>query len=283
MRIRVRDVELFFDVEGATLVPQGPAMLQRPTVVALHGGPGTDHASLRPELSGLAAIAQVVFLDQRGHGRSDRSRPQSWTMENWADDLFEFCQALGIDKPVVFGVSFGGTVALHYAARHPEHPAKLILDSTAAYEDVERSCRTFERLGSLEVAAAARAFLTAPSPETASEYRRLCLPLYLRQRSPAQMGEASARSIHNPEITAHWAATRHLAPDLRPHLAKISCPTLILIGNDDPMATVEGAEELASLIPAGLATIVRFESTGHNVVREQPERALEVIAEFLAN
>ena len=70
MRITVNDTELYFDVEGPALVPDGPTMRERPTMLVLHGGPGFDHAYFKPALSALADTAQVVYLDLRCQGRS---------------------------------------------------------------------------------------------------------------------------------------------------------------------------------------------------------------------
>ena len=57
------------------------------------------------------------------------------------------CDALGIEKPIVLGGSFGGFVAQSYATRHPGHPAKLILASTAAKIVYEEVFAAFERVG----------------------------------------------------------------------------------------------------------------------------------------
>src|SRR5262249_37430691 len=127
MFVRVGDVRLFFDVEGPKLVPEGPLMRERPTLLCLHGGPGLDHSAHRPAFSALSTIAQVIYLDQRGHGRSDRSVPEQWNLAQWADDVRGFCEVLGLERPIVMGTSFGGYVAMKYATRYPEHPAKLIL------------------------------------------------------------------------------------------------------------------------------------------------------------
>lgn len=75
MRVSVGDCRLYVDVEGPGLVPEGPTMRQRPSLVALHGGPGFDHMSFKPRFGALADVAQVVYVDQRGQGRSDRSTP----------------------------------------------------------------------------------------------------------------------------------------------------------------------------------------------------------------
>ena len=126
MWVRVNGVRLFFDVEGASLVPDGPLMREKPTLLLLHGGPGFDHSLYKPALSSLADVAQVVFLDHRGNGRSEAGPPEGWTLAQWGDDVRAFCDALGIVRPIVYGASFGGMVALAYATRHPDHPATPI-------------------------------------------------------------------------------------------------------------------------------------------------------------
>ena len=132
MWVSVNGVRLFFDVEGASLVPDGPSMRQKPTIVLLHGGPGLDHSIYKPSFSSLADIAQVIFLDHRGNGRSEPGPQAAWTLAQWGDDVRTFCDLLGIAQPIIYGASFGDTVALAYATRHPTHPAKLILVSTEA-------------------------------------------------------------------------------------------------------------------------------------------------------
>src|SRR5712691_1849545 len=110
MHVLVNGVRLFFDVEGASLMPEGPAMREKPTLLLLHGGPGLDHSIYKPAFSALADIAQVIFLDHRGNGRSDPGSPEMWTLAQWADDVRAFCEALGIARPIVYGASFGGRV-----------------------------------------------------------------------------------------------------------------------------------------------------------------------------
>ena len=71
MHVSVNGVRLFFDVEGAKYVPDGPAMREKPTLLLLHGGPGFDHSIYKPAYSALADIAQIIYLDHRGNGRSE--------------------------------------------------------------------------------------------------------------------------------------------------------------------------------------------------------------------
>lgn len=63
MHTAVNATELYFDVEGTGLIPDGPTMRERPVALLLHGGPGFDHAYFKPALSILADTAQLVYLD----------------------------------------------------------------------------------------------------------------------------------------------------------------------------------------------------------------------------
>ena len=87
-------MRLYFDVEGVGLAAGETAMTQRPTLILLHGGPGFDHSGYKPAFGRFADICQVVYLDHRGQGRSDRGNPDDWTLDTWADDVVRFCAAL---------------------------------------------------------------------------------------------------------------------------------------------------------------------------------------------
>ncbi len=80
MHVGVNGVRLFFDVEGAQFVPDGPVMREKPTLLLLHGGPGFDHSLYKPAYGALADVAQVIYLDHRGNGRSEAGprNPGHW-------------------------------------------------------------------------------------------------------------------------------------------------------------------------------------------------------------
>ena len=163
MRIDIgADVRLYVDIEGAGLVPDGATMRAKPTLVLLHGGPGFDHSGFKPAFSRLADLAQIVYYDHRGHGRSDRRPSAEWTLDHWADDVVRLCDALGIHKPIVLGQSFGGFVAQRYLARHPEHPSKVVLSSTSPHLGLARKLAMFERLGGAAARESAERFWTRP-------------------------------------------------------------------------------------------------------------------------
>ena len=278
MRVKIGDVRLFFDVEGAKLRPDGAKMREVPTVVLLHGGPGFDHSNFKPDFSRLTEIVQVVYLDHRGNGRSDRGDRSKWNLPQWGDDLRSFCEALEIERPIVMGTSFGGMVAMSYATRHPEHPGKLVLSSTAALSRQDRSLDMFERLGGAEAREAARRFFDNPGPETMADYQKKCLPLYNRTPSGP---ESLLRSVMNLELMADFFKHESHTFNFLPELGRIKCPTLIAAGELDPITPVADAKDIAAAIAPGLARLEVFENAGHGAHRDQPDRFFKVLNEFI--
>ena len=284
MRIEVNGVRLFFDVEGAKLVPDGPVMREKPTLILLHGGPGMDHSSFKPGFSQFADIAQVIYIDHRGNGRSDRQPQDAWALAQWGDDIFEFCRALEIEKPIVMGQSFGGFVAIAYGTRHPEHPGKLIFSSTAAQGQahVERSIELFRRFGGDAIAEMARHALTVgyDDPEFVMRWITQAMPFYNTKAAPDP--DARSRGVASGKVLTQFLGPggEGLSFDMLADLAKIQCPTLVLGGEDDPITPIESSEDIAAALPQQLVRFKRFAGAGHGVFRDDP-RGYDVIREFI--
>lgn len=273
------DVRLFVDIEGAGLVPDGTQMRAKPTLVLLHGGPGYDHSSFKPIFSQLADVAQIVYVDHRGHGRSSRRPAAEWTLDTFADDVVRLCDVLGIVKPVVLGQSFGGFVAQRYLARHPAHPAKVILSSTSHHMGLDRKLDMFEKLGGPAARAAARAFWTDPCEATWAPYQRVCTPLY-NTRPPAD-AQARERTVFNTEILFASARGEQRTMDLLPGLARVRCPVLVMAGDADPVTPLADAQEIAAAIPAPWGRLQTFAQVGHGAWRDEPELAMRAIRSFV--
>jgi proline iminopeptidase len=280
VKVRVDDVDLFFDVEGIALHADGRTLTERPTLVLLHGGPGADHNYFKPIFATMTDVAQVVYLDQRGHGRSDRSTLDRMTLETWADDVRAFCEALHIEKPVVLGNSFGAEVALAYATRHPDHPGKLVIDGGAARLDLDAVMATFERLGGARAREVAERFWSSPFDPN-SDYKSVCLPLYSRRNDGGTLNDALLRTQWNTELIALYLERFAHQIDFRGDLHKIACPTLVLAGEDDPFAPIESAREIAAGINPALVRLESFADCGHGVFREDPDRAFAILREFV--
>lgn len=278
MRVQVDDVRLFFDVDGAKLVPEGAWMRERPTVVLLHTGPGADHSSYKDHVGrGLAEVAQVVYLDVRGAGRSDRSTPGNWNLDTWADDLAAFCAELGIERPVLLGTAFGAYVAVRASTRHPGLPSRLVLVSAVARYSHTRSVTVFDRLGGPAAGDVAARYFADPSEATFADFMRVCVPLYTRTPLSA---DVLARMELNTELGYHWDAGEARTFDLRPEAASVPCPVLVLAGEDDPSTTVAGTRELVEALPPSLVRFESFPNVGHGVFRDRPE-AIDLVRDFV--
>jgi len=255
-------------------------------LLLLHGGPGFDHSIYKPAYSALADIAQIIYLDHRGNGRSEDGPREGWNLAQWGDDVCAFCDVLGIMHPIVLGASFGGMVALAYATRHPAHPSKLVLVSTEAAGGSyrERRVELFERFGGPEVGALARRrFLEVggqPDQAWLDAWRRLAFPLYTRiPRDPDMARRAFNRSEVLDWFTKPDGESR--AFNMFPDLHRIQCPTLILGGEDDPIHPIESQADIAAALPAHLVQFERFANCRHAVVPDAPERAMAVIRDFI--
>ena len=279
MRIEVNGVRIFFDVEGAKLVPDGPRMREKPTLILLHGGPGNDHSTLMPFFSQFADIAQVVFIDQRANGRSDRGSEDNWDLAQWGDDVRAFCDILEIERPIVLGVSFGGMVAQSYATRHPDHPGKLILSSTRSRRNIEGSVAEFARLGGPVVGQIARAYFESPTAETGAAFRQHCRPYYFGRSQPDP--DVDARQVRGDSHLLLHYRQHETRMNFLPDLARIACPTLVMGGGDDPICPIDDMADTAAALPTHLVRFERFPGCGHFLRYDDPIRTLRVIRDFI--
>lgn len=282
MYVEVNGAQLYFDVEGAKLVPDGAEMREKPTLILLHGGPGADHSIYKPAYSGLTDVAQVIYLDHRGNGRSTGNDPATWTLAQWGDDVKGFCDALRIEKPIVLSTSFGGFVAQSYATRHPDHPGALILVSTAARIDFDAMFEAFERIGGEEIRALAEAYWTSPTDESRKAYREICAPYYTVK--DMNWPELIGRTVVRDEVSQHFVGPGNEMYDFdfRADLKTVACPTLVLAGEEDPITPPAFSTEIAGHLPSEYARLERVESAGHGVVPDKPEETFGLIREFIA-
>ncbi|MFM8388178.1 MAG: alpha/beta fold hydrolase [Actinomycetota bacterium] len=281
MRVTVGDKKLYFDVEGEKLCHNGDSLVEKPTLILLHGSPGnSDHTVFKPLFSQLTDVAQIVYLDLSGCGRSDDTSDGVFSLERWADDIVHFCHVVGIDKPVVLGNSAGGMVAAMYGIRHPDHPGGLILSSTQARLQAERCVAVFERLGGAEIAEVAlRALKTVGDAASFMEYGARCMAFY----NPTPQNRARLITYREKCAEAfHLRGGIWYEMDFLDDLHAISCPTLVLAGEDDPVTPIEDSLDIVDQLCPDIRQFERFANAGHGVWLDQPERAFSVLREFLS-
>jgi len=238
----IRGVTLFERRTGA-----GPA------VVILHGGPGAHHDYLLPGFDALATGRELIYYDQRGGGRSpvERSVPVGWTEH--VEDLEALRRTWELDRLTIAGYSWGGLLALLYAVRYPDRVDRLALVSPAP---VWREAReVFE----------ARFAERNLDPALQGERRRL-RESGLRERDP----EGYAQRLFELSVIPYFAdpsQVTNLTPfrvtgrtqqevwsslgtyDLRPSLADLHLPAMVLHGAEDPIP-LSAARTVAELLHA---------------------------------
>lgn len=278
MRVAVNGVRLYVDMEGAGLVPDGPMMRVKPTLIVLHGGPGADHTIFKPGFSQLSDICQIVYIDHRGNGRSDDGEPGTWTLAQWGDDLRGLCDALEIEKPLIYGASFGGYVAQSYATRHPDHIGGLILASTAAHVDFEQIFAAFAAIGGQHAGQVARTYWSDPTPDSRQAYLEACFPLYsVRPQNPDVM----ARLIFKNPVAMHFTGPKneHGRLDYRSALTTLTCPAMILVGDRDPIMPRAFSDEIAAHLPHAQYHVL--ENAAHLLEHDAPDAFFTHLRQFI--
>lgn len=281
MHARVNGVDLFFDVEGAGLVPDGPGMKEKPACFVLHGGPGMDHTYFKPHLSPLADDMQLIYVDHRNTGRSQRVPLETCTIEQMADDIEALRHYLGLDRVHVMGNSFGGFWALTYALRHPRAIDKLVLITTSpSREFYPAAMAEAARKGTPEQIAAVPDVFEGKidSAEAFERWWELMAPLYYHRWDDAYR-EGFKRGTSNAACASYMF--REVIPnyDVRPRLGEIAAPTLVLGGRHDWVTPYGESEVIAAGIPG--SELVIFEESGHLPFVEEQDRFLEVVRRFM--
>ncbi len=278
MKIEVNNTVLFFDVDGEKYTPDGDVMREKPTLILLHGGPGGDHTAFKPIFSELTDAVQLIYIDLRGCGRSKRDVAGMDQLAVLAQDIYAFCQALSIVQPVILGQSFGGFIALKFAAMYPKTIGKLVLSSTTVKPNLERACQMFRQLGGEAAEQAARRYWLAPSSDHWDQYKALCLPLY--QCKPIDEQMAQRAEPFNVDLCVQFS--KHIQQfDISDLPAQVRCPTLILAGEKDPITTMQDAIEMHGLFGPNIAKLARFADAAHGVYKDQPQKCFDCLRQFI--
>ena len=264
-------------------------------IIVLHGGPDFDQQYLLPELDRLAESFRLVYYDQRGRGRSaDGVEPGDVTIESEIEDLDRVRRHFGFEVVAVLGHSWGGLLAMEYAARRPERVSHLILLNTApaSAEDVlsfREQLRHLRPPGDVErmEAIAAGDRYQAGDLEAEADYYRIHFRVTLRQPELLELvvrrlrahfteeGALRARAIEDRLYEQTWGVDGY---DLIPRLQALDIPTLVLHGEHD-FVPVPLAARIARAMPRG--RLVVLEDCGHFSYLESPDAVHEhVVALF---
>lgn len=281
VRIRVRDTELFIDVEGVSLPHDGDGE-ELPACLVIHGGPGSDHTGFKPLLSPLSDKVQLIYVDQRGCGRSAPADPETYTLANNVADLEALRDALGLEQTVLMGASYGGMVALAYAQAYPERVSHLVLVATAAHHSfLSQAKQNVKKLGTPEQKEIADVLWRGAfeSNDHVAEYYRTMGPLYAKKYDPERTEASLRRGHRNYEALNRGFRTFLRELDLTPGLGRITASTLLIAGRHDWICSVEQSERIAEGIPHVQLKV--FEQSGHSIISDENQAFIDVVRGFL--
>ena len=272
MNVAVRSNDRFVTVDG--LIMHYVMMGQGPPLFVVHGGPGMEHGYFRPYLDALAAEFTLVYDDQQGHGLSERLPPgRPYTMAGGVAALEGLRAALGFERIILLGHSYGGFVAQLYALAHQDHLAALILADTApSIAWNAEAGANIQRFGTPEQ--------RNPPPGLSDDERaRLLFSLYFDPPDPAIGDAIMDAMIRSGEAWRQLTSSREFRTyDVRSALPGIRVPTLVLVGDHDLITTPNQAAIIAAAI-AG-AELEVFPATGHNGFAEDAEMFNGAVARF---
>jgi len=265
----------------------GPVLLCHP------GGPGCSSAYFG-DLPELAAERTLVLLDARGTGESDRpADPAAYDLEQYAADIEAVREHLGLERLDVLGHSHGGFVAMTWAGAHPQRVGRLVLASTAPrFTDAIRAAR-MQRVAShqgqpyfddaMDALQAHQEGRYASDEEFAALYQREWRLFAPVGADATLVLDALGRAGNNSDALRHF--NERIAPemDLRPALARVDAPVLVITGELDPFGE-STAREMADALPN--ATLVMLPDVDHFAFLETPDhraRWSQPVLEFLAS
>lgn len=285
--IVVSGARLWYRVAGRTSSAASP-------VLFLHGGPGyNSHSFATLAGPGLERGLRMIYLDQRGCGRSERPADGQYSLDVLVADIESLRVALGVPRLSVIGHSFGGTLALEYAAAHPEGVDRLVLVSAAA--DLPAACRArvdwlakhhpaeLDRARSaveagVAVTDCALAFGTLSGEAFAAYNDAVMFPdPSVRAR---QDSVDAASGLSNTGELAGALFDRGLFTYRFAHPAALTMPVLVLAGRLDHAIGLEPQRALARELPDG--RLEEYERSGHFPYLDEPERFIQDVVTFLA-
>jgi proline-specific peptidase len=261
-----------------------------PTLVCHGGGPGFS-ASYLGDLGGLDERLELILLDPRGTGGSDRPADSSaYAINDYVGDLEELRRHLGLERLNLLGHSHGGVIAIAYAARHPERVERLILASTLARwapgqeEAMQKAMESHSGEPWYADAKAALEEEQAGAFTTDEEMQALAFrefPFYFAHYDDAARDylEILHAEATNADTLRYFNQEVFPTFDLRPELERISAPTLVIAGAEDFITGPPSASD----IEQGLADVskVIIPGCGHFVFVEAREAFAEAVASFL--
>jgi proline iminopeptidase len=270
-------------------------------LLILHGGPGASHDYFLPYLLPLSRSHRLIFIDERGSGRSEKlDDPSGYTVEAMVEDVEAVRQGLALGRIDLLGHSYGGVLAQAYALRHPEELRHLVLCST--FHSTRKMNEVFERLkekmppelrAKIDKLEADGLFGKGKAFEKnryTAEYMSAAwgegyFPYLYGRRPDPNFDPGSSGQMSWDLYRAMWGSHGEFVIDgnltsveYADRLPGIKVPTLITVGDHDE-CDPSLSREMQRLIPG--SRLVVLPDSGHMTFVDQPVLFVRAVDEFL--
>ncbi|MCR5360436.1 MAG: alpha/beta hydrolase [Bacteroidales bacterium] len=213
---------------------------QGPALILLHGN-GEDCGYFAAQIAAFSQHFHVYAIDTRGHGRTPRG-DAPFTIRQFADDLLDFMDGLGIERAHLLGFSDGGNIAMVFAIKYPERVGRLVLNGANLNADgVKRSVQ---------------------------------LPIEIGYRIARLFAGRSASAKRNAEMLGLMVNDPNVEPS---ELAKITAKTLVIAGSDDMIKDAHTQLIAANIADAKLLII----KGNHFIANKRPQEFNKAVWDFL--
>jgi proline iminopeptidase len=282
MKAKLRGTEIYFDIAGMQIEADHS---EKPVMFMLHGGPGGDHMRYKQHSIELQDVAQLVFIDHRGSGRSKKTHAREYTLENNIEDVEALRKHLGLERICILGTSYGGMVAQGYAIRYPKQVDKLILVVTApSYRFIDEARKLVLKRGNAKQIEVCDKLWKGKlnSHDDVMEFFNAMQPFYsFTIKKNQAMAYNMSQSVYSYEaLNQAFKPNGFLRKfDLIPKLKKITSPTLILAGKHDWICSAEQSRVMAKHIPN--STLKIFRDSSHALAVDVHDEYITIIKKFL--
>jgi pimeloyl-ACP methyl ester carboxylesterase len=229
-------------------------------LVLVHGHP-FDRSMWRPQVEAFSRVGwRVIAPDLRGYGETTVV-PGTTTLETFACDLADLLEYLAVDRIVLGGLSMGGQVVMEFYRLFPHRVRGLILADTSARAETDDGKR-------LRNSTADRLLREGMGPYAEEVLPKMVAPHNLRARPELARHVLAMMLATSPEGAAAALRGRAERPDYLDMLARITVPTLVVVGSDDTFTPVNEARLMHQGIPEAALTVIQ--GAGHMPNLERP-------------
>ena len=220
-----------------------------PPLVILHGW-AAGRVLWKPHQRRLRQQRRVVTFDLRGHGDAGKPEAGPYTIAQFADDLRQLLDALGLERTSLLGHSMGGMICQEFAIRHPQRVERLVLSGTTLGQGSIETPEAQDMLGMLRgggygdfIEFGADLWFHAPMPD-----KTVDLVADTMRRCPEYVAAAAMESLLG------WTS--------RDRVGALTAPTLVIAGAEDATGPPEHLQELADALPNG--SLHLLDGAGHD-------------------